>query len=64
MTRKGETGDIGIDIVAEEEATGEFAGLKAREMPRSECEAFPPAFPALQRSFPATSNTVSHLTNT
>jgi predicted helicase len=28
--RKGETGDIGIDIVAEEEATGEFVGIQCK----------------------------------
>ena len=28
--RKGETGDIGVDIVAEEEATGEFVGIQCK----------------------------------
>jgi len=28
--RKGDTGDIGIDIVAEEEATGEFVGIQCK----------------------------------
>ena len=31
--RKGEVGDIGIDIVAEEEATGDIVGIQCKFLP-------------------------------